>query len=309
MNATTVYSGYEAYIRLEGGRIEFKPQDYSTRSSISFGRAENSSDGIGRIGGYGVLTRMDVASPSSKKYMPMVCYMHDFAFTADGMGEERDFDMRAISHFNSGDYGNATGTNGWYAVNKGRLLYPRGYKTVGRRASSPAMQVGDYYLPGTNEHGEANAPLLVNAFTMEPTTTASGDQAYCYAALYAPDRSDYPANVLRGQEGKVVSVWRIGTSTSKWHPDEPESPWTDWTAMKLTFKYDRGAAVDGKPLKLYRHAGTAGGKWRRVARLGAPTEDALISATVAPCSGTWNVGWFALVSQDDVDEGMILIYK
>lgn len=308
MNATTVYSGYEAYVRLEGGRIEFKHQDFSTRDSISFGCDANSSDGIGRISGYGALTRTDVASPTSGKFMPMTCRMHDFTFTADGMGEERDLDMRAISSFNRARYANATGTNGWYAVNKGRLLYPRAGWIAGRYADSPAFAVGDYYKAGTNEQGEANAPVLVNSFTAEPTTTTSGSQAYCYAALYAPDRTDYPANVLQGHEGKVVGVWRIGTSTSKWHSDEPESPWTGWTAMKLSFKYDRNAAQVDKPLTLYRHAGTAGGKWRRVARISAPTEDAVISATVAPCEGTWNVGWFALVSQEPVDSGMILIF-
>ena len=307
LNATTLYSGYGAYIRLEGGRIEFKPQDYSTRDSISFGREANSSDGIGRISGYGVFARTDIASPTSGKYMPMTCRMFDFAFTADGMGEERDLDMRSISSFNGARHDNATGTNGWYAVNKGRLLYPRAGWIVGRYADSPAFMIGDYYKAGTNEYGEVKAPTLVNSISAEPTTGGTGGNAYVYAALYAADRTDYPANVLRGMPGKVASVWRIGTSKSKWNTDEPESPWTDWTAMKLTFRYDRSAVLDGLPLKLYHHDGTPDGVWRRVAKLAALNEGALISATVAPCSGTWNVGWFALVSQED--KGAVIIYR
>ena len=311
LNSTTVYRGLQTRIRLEGGRIEFKPQDYSTRESISLGRygfgTGNTIDGIGRISGYGALARVDIASPASGKYMPMTCRMYDFSFTADGMGEERDLDMRSISSFNSERYDNATGTNGWYAVNKGRLLYPRAGWIVGRYDDSPAFMIGDYYKAGTNEYGEVKAPTLVNSISAEPTTEGAGSSAYAYAALYAADRTDYPANVLRGMPGKVASVWRIGTSKSKWNTDEPESPWTDWTAMKLTFRYDRSAVVDGLPLKLYRHDGTPGGAWRRVAKLAAPDEGALISATVAPCSGTWNVGWFALVSQED--KGAVIIYR
>ena len=193
-------------------------------------------------------------------------------------------------------------------MNKGRLLYPRGFKTVGKSLANPAIQVGDYHFPGTNEHGAANSPSLVNAFTLEPVgSVLESYVAYCYAALYAPDRRDYPMNVLKGKDGKVVSVWRIGTSMTKWHTAEPESPWTDWTQMKITFRYDRGAAVDDMPLKLYHHDGTSEGRWRRVSRLDAPTENALISGTVEPGAGTWNIGWFALVSQKDA--GMVLIVK
>ena len=77
---------------------------------------------------------------------------------------------------------------------------------------------------------------------MQVTTAAgTGGKAWPYAALYAPDRTDYPANVLRGREGKVVAVWRIGTCTTGWNSDEPRTPWTNWTQMKLTFRRRRFA--------------------------------------------------------------------
>ena len=74
--------------------------------------------------------------------------------------------------------------------------------------------------------------------------------------------------------------------------------------MKLTFRYDATAFDGMTPVKLYRHEGVEGGSWRCVAKQGVPSEDALISATVAPGAGTWNVGWFALVEQPD--NGLII---
>ena len=143
---------------------------------------------------------------------------------------------------------------------------------------------------------------------MQVTTAAgTGGKAWPYAALYAPDRTDYPANVLRGREGKVVAVWRIGTCTTGWNSDEPRTPWTNWTQMKLTFRYDATAFSGQLPVKLYRHEGVEGGSWRLVSKQDVPAEDSLISATVAPGSGTWNVGWFALVEQPE--QGTIILVK
>ena len=300
MNGTVKAAGFRLSIRLEGGRIVFKPTSYSSRWSFNFGGGDNAVDGVGVISGYGTMTRTDAASPGSKKYMMMSCAMHDFAFIADGCGSERDLDMRAFGQFHSSSIANVTGTNGWYAVNGGRLLYPRGSKDVGVYADSPAMQVGNYYKVGTNELGETKMPTLVNSFSMQVTTSAStGGKAWPYAALYAPDRTDYPANVLRGRGGKVVSVWRIGTCTTGWNSDEPRTPWTNWTQMKLTFRYDATAFDGVTPVKLYRHEGVEGGTWQRVAQQDVPAEDSLISATVTPGGGTWNVGWFALVEQPE----------
>lgn len=191
INATTKYNGLCVSLRLEGGRLVFKPTSYNTRWSFNLGTSENGDDGVGVISGYGTMTRTDAASPSSSKYMQISCLMHDFAFVADGCGAERDLDMRAFGQFNSSHKSNVTGTNGWYAINGGRLIYPRGSKTLGTYADSPASQVGNYYKTGTNELGQAKSPTLVNSFSMEVTTPAgTGGKAWPYAALYAPDRTD-----------------------------------------------------------------------------------------------------------------------
>ena len=67
--------------------------------------------------------------------------------------------------------------------------------------------------------------------------------------------------------------------------------------MKVTFRYDATAFDGNTPVKLYRHEGVDGGGWQLVAEQKVPSSDALISATVAPGAGTWDVGWFALVEQ------------
>lgn len=310
LNAATSAYAFEAHLRLEGGRLEFEPHTAATRVNLPLGTAGNNADhGVGSISGYGTITRNDLASPSDKGCLTFSAYMHDYSITADGMGDEHDLDMRAITYmnYNSPGRGNLSGTNGWYAVNEGRLLFPRAEKFVGRADGEPARYVGDWRSQGTNSLGEAVAPALVNSFSLAPTTDVTGGKAYPYAALYAPDRTDYPANVLRSKAGKVVAVWRIGTCTSGWIADDPTNPWTGWTAMKVTFRYD-ATAFDGKtPVKLYRHEGVEGGGWRLVAKQSVPADDALISATIAPGAGTWDVGWFALVEQPD--SGLVISVK
>ena len=299
LNASTVYPGYEVRIRLEGGAIEFKPQDYSSRDSLRLGRAENEEEGVASVSGYGVFTRLDIQALDPNKYLPMICRMHDFSFTADGCGEMRDLDLSAFSQVNEECYGNHSGTNGWYAINKGRLLFPRASKFVGRREGSPASQIGDYHVPGTNSFGESNPPCLVNAFTLEPDASVgfTKGKAYCHAALYAPDRTDYPSLYLSEDKAKVVSVWRIGTCKAGWNTSVPTSPWDDWKTMKVTFCYDSSAFDETKSAVLYRHDGTADGVWRRVATVESPNQTNIISATIAPGTGVYDIGWFALVAK------------
>jgi len=307
---------YEGHLRMEGGRIEFKPHTSSSRICLTLGSFDNKEDGVGSISGYGVITRTDHDTLDTDDHaLTMNMQMHDYSITADGDGQNRDLDFRAIDVVNyiyraasdddSGNnllanLGNLSGTNGWYAVDKGRLIFPRADKCVGRSDANPARHFGDWRYQSTNEFGEAVLPTLVNAFSLEPETTKKGGMAYCHSALYSPDRTDYPANVLRGRKGKVVSVWRIGTCTTGWIADDPITPWKDYTAMKVTFRYDLTAFDGSHPVKLYRHDGTDGGSWRCVASQSLPDRAAVISATVKPGTGTYDLGWFALVEQPSI---------
>ncbi|MBR6588140.1 MAG: hypothetical protein IKK82_12060 [Kiritimatiellae bacterium] len=309
-NMSTGNGSYEGHLRLEGGQIMFKPHTTASRPSLILGTSgQNANDGIGSISGYGTITRIDMEDPSDNLYLTMNLQMHDFSITADGDGQERDLDLRAIYlinyiHDNNhplnnrlANWGNLSGTNGWYAVNKGRLIFPGCDKVIGKDDANPARHFGDYRYQGTDEQGNARLPALVNAFSLEPTTDTTGGKAYCHASLYAVDRTDYPRNVLRGRKGKIVSVWRIGTCTTGWTADDPITPWKYYTAMKVTFRYDQTAFDGSHPVKLYRHDGTEDGLWKCVATQSTPAENAVISATVEPGSGIYDLGWFALVEQ------------
>ena len=153
-------------------------------------------------------------------------------------------------------------------------------------------------MPGTNSFGESNPPSLVNAFTLEPDASVgfTKGKAYCHAALYAPDRTDYPSLLLSEDKATVVSVWRIGTCKAGWNTSVPTSPWNDWKTMKVTFCYDSSAFDETKSAVLYRHDGTADGVWRRVATVESPNQTNIISAIVAPGTGVYDIGWFALVA-------------
>lgn len=307
---STAYHSYEGRFRLEGGRVEFEPQEYATtRNSLVLGvSGANAESGLMRVSGYGTMTRNDIADPDPDRYLVLNMQMYDYSITADGDGEERDLDMRAFYALNYicqpatsinliPDWGNLSGTNGWYATDKGRLIFPRGDKALGRTVESPACQIGDWWHRGTNELGQAMLPELVNSFTLEPETDQTGWKAYCHSALYAPDRTDYPSDVLKGRPGKVVSVWRIGTCTTGWTADDPITPWKYYTAMKVAFRYDHTVLDGDIPLKLYRHDGTADGAWRTVAVQATPSGNHVISGRVTPGPGTYDLGWFALVEQ------------
>ena len=78
---------------------------------------------------------------------------------------------------------------------------------------------------------------------------------------------------------------------------DPITPWKYYTAMKVTFRYDQTAFDGSHPVKLYRHDGTEDGLWKCVATQSTPAENAVISATVEPGAGIYDLGWFALVEQ------------
>lgn len=315
MNFATDQDGYQGHLRLEGGTIMLKPHTtVSTRQNIVLGLSgPNSENGAGSISGYGTITRTDIGDVNESNMLCMNLQMHDYSVTADGCGAERDLDLRAIYVVNYiykaaignndignnqlANWGNLSGTNGWYAADKGRLIFPRADKVVGRTDSNPARHFGDWRYQSTNELGEAMLPTLVNAFSLEPETAENGGKAYCHSALYAPDRTDYPANVLRGRPGKVVSVWRIGTCTTGWTADAPITPWKKYTSMKVTFRYDHTVLDGGIPVKLYRHDGTETGRWTCISVQNVPAENSVISGRVTPGSGTYDLGWFALVEQ------------
>ena len=216
---------------------------------------------------------------------------------ADGEGEARDLNMAAIRTVgtNNTEILNGCGTNGWFAVNKGRLIYPRAQNCSG--SSHPT--IGDY--PNRAE------PTVMNSFRYTLVTKPSGTY-YNFAELYAPDRTDIPAGLpLYSSHDVVAGVWRFGLSSESGADIDPTP--ISFGGMRLTFRYDwRGMDAENQSLYVYRHDGSAGGSWTRVGKAEiSSTANTITTDSFDASSETWNAGWFAIVAQRP--SGMTVIVR
>ena len=232
----------------------------------------------GRISGWGSVRRVD--STLRIRFFGQVI--------ADGEGEARDLNMASFRTVgtNNTENLNGCGTNGWFAVNKGRLIYPRAQNCSG--ASHPT--IGDY--PNRAE------PTVMNSFRYTLDKPRPEGTYYNFAELYAPDREDIPRGLpVRGRD-VVAGVWRFGLSSASGADIDPEP--IAFTGMSLTFRYDWREMREGQTVVVYRHDGTENGTWTRVSdrKEISSTENTITTDKFDPSSATWNAGWFAVVAQN-----------
>ena len=235
-----------------------------------------------------------VASPSG------VC--HYGQIIADGEGVMRDLDFSRFGslHYATTD-ANPSGTNGWFAVNKGRLKLPRclpnrsGYKCVGDCFNY------DVDLGGGNRR-------LANIFSYEFTGATLNH--FVFSELYATDRDDIPAGLGGLGADKIIAVWRIGYFSDGPEVDDPTHP-SSFTSAKLKFKYSPDGLDGLNFVHVYRHDGTANGKWTRCGKLIAPstTMPVVSSCAFAPSSENWNIGWFAIVGRVERPSATLMIFR
>ena len=239
------------------------------------------SDGettTGRITGWGSVRRMD-STLRIRLFGQVV---------ADGEGTMHDLNFASFKTVgsNSTEVLNACGTNGWFAVNKGRLIYPRAQNCSG--ASHPT--IGDYPT--------RSAPTVMNSFRYTLAQPRPEGTYYNFAELYAPDREDIPRGLpVRGRD-VVAGVWRFGLSSASGADIDPVP--IAFTGMSLTFRYDWREMREGQSVVVYRHDGTANGTWTCVSRRIeiSSTENTITTFKFDPSSATWNAGWFAVVAQN-----------
>ena len=216
---------------------------------------------------------------------------------ADGEGAARDLNLAAIRTVgtNNTEILNGCGTNGWFAVNKGRLIYPRAQNCSG--SSHPT--IGDYPNRAT--------PTVMNSFRYTLVTKPDGTY-YNFAELYAPDRTDIPPGLpLYSSHDVVAGVWRFGLSSVSNTDDDPTP--ASFGGMRLTFRYDwRGMDAENQSLYVYRHDGSANGSWTRVGKAEiSSTANTVTTDAFDASSETWNAGWFAVVAQRP--SGMTVIVR
>jgi len=195
---------------------------------------------------------------------------------ADGEGVERDLNLNQIAVVYNEITNSVSGTNGWYAINKGRVMYPRTWQTF---TPGNTYCWGDYY--------QKTVPQQVNSVAFSPTVTFNAAIRGC---LYAADRSDIPTG-LPQENMRPIGIWRIGAFTGKLTMDTQS-----FDALSLTFRYDHTRIINKDiKLRLYHYNGSS---WTKVGSC-AVGGDTLISTDtpIAPVpSDDYNVGWFAVMA-------------
>jgi hypothetical protein len=275
--------GSRGVLELRGGTINVKGD--SSGHTILMGMDGDTT--TGSILGWGLVSRH--SSTLRIKFYGQVI--------ADGEGIERDLNMAIIKTVgtNNTDNLNGCGTNGWFAVNKGRLIYPRAQNCAANQATHPT--IGDY--------PNRSSPTVMNSFRYGLATKPNAVY-YNFAELYAPDRTDIPAGLpLRGRD-VVAGVWRFGLSSETGADIDPTP--ISFGGMRITFRYDWREMLEGQTVYVYRHDGSANGSWTRIGKaVISSTENTITTDSFDASSETWNAGWFAVVAQSP--SGMTVIVR
>lgn len=200
---------------------------------------------------------------------------------ADGEGVARTLDLNEIVSTSNNVPNGASGTNGWYAVNKGRVLFPRTWFNNG--SSSPVRCLGDW-------SGNA-VPGLVNSVHAAFTGVTDGNN-FWRGGVCAPDRDDIPEGLP--SDVTAIGVWMLGLykDLTSWTANQA----APFSTVTLTFRYDQTRVKSHQRLILYRH--TASG-WSRVETVASSESCVMTAAPLVRLSGAdANIGWFALVTRD-----------
>jgi len=240
----------EGSLLFQGGTISM-----ATGSKLVVREAES---GSGMLRGWGHFAVADTT--------PVV--VNNGLIIADGGGAANDLNLTDFIYATNALANGANGTNGWYAVNKGRLRYPRAWL-------SPALP----------ERGQGTAPFeanneLVNSIRLSFTGIAS--EGYLRGELYATDRDDIPAGVPSHNNGKIIGVWRLPMTVS-------------FGSVRLRVRIDRTAVHPTDGVRLYRCDNA--GQWSVVGTTGGTSEAVSTAAPLSPLSAqNGYLGWFAVVA-------------
>lgn len=277
-------------LNMRGGTVLFDSTHASNGTVIWLNPILDSNNGqSGSISGWGKLAFIDPVAMVKNADKPGGI-THYGPIVADGNGQMRDLDcgrLGTITYDNTNP--NPVGsTNGWYAVNKGRLKLPRSLP----RKTTEHRCVGDYWLV---QYGKQLRLANTFMYTLEGAELNN----YMFAELYATDRDDIPAGLDAIGADKTLAVWRIGHFSDGPEIDEPTHP-AAFTSASLRFRYcaDPDLLNGLVVLRVYRHDGTATGKWTCVGRAEPSMANPVISAAVAaPSAANWNMGWFAITGR------------
>ena len=244
---------------------------------------------IGRYAeGFGVLRGCGVVQGVTWNANTVRIVMGSGQIIGDGFGEQRSLDLNAVVSITNRIENPDSGTTGWYAVNKGAVLFPR----VWISTASDTRCIGTWTRNAS--------PDFVNSvgFSLEEAYNP-GSGYYVRGGLYAADRGDVHADTLP-KRGEVVGIWKMGV----FYELASITPKV-FQSIDLTFRYDHTKVNEGARLYLYRWNGSS---WARVASAKATGSPRISCSGLAPASGqSYNIGTFALMSRET--EGLQVIVR
>ena len=247
---------------MRGGALLFQGVPYNAQSTNVFVRRFGGESGIIRGWGMVQYNRNDSQMIQNGQVI------------ADGEGVDgRRLNLRYLTYVYNTISNGWDGTNGWYAVNKGVLMYPRLY------CNQPVI---------TRSFGDStNAePTLVNSVTANVQLKGSSNVTLL-GYLFAPDSSEIYAGLPEEPNGKMIGAWGFN-SVYSWNNLGQNMP----QSVRFTFRYDHTKVGKRTWLKLYNYSN---GAWNLVKKE-EPGEKPVIAseAITEKMDSTYNLGQWAL---------------
>lgn len=197
---------------------------------------------------------------------------------ADGFGEQKTLDVGSLAGVKFGGEWTVAATNGWYAVNKGKVQFPRIWLEVKSKDETSSHCCGDY--------GAQSPTNQVNGVHFSISGFGSTGVRYFRCALYADDRSDVHLDSLPANNG-IVGTWSMRFDDGKYN--------CGVNNIDLTFHFDPAKAKTGQSLMLLRWNGAS---WDKVAEgMAAPDHLFSVSGLKSLSGQSENIGTFALVKK------------
>lgn len=285
-NGHNTYEGGRGELVMRGGTVKFLDAGYGA-ANLFIGRYANENPGaFGIVHGWGKFAR------AADNVNNVRMAMGDGQIIADGFGGQRTLSFNEVVNISNITANAASSTNGWYAVNKGCVHFPRAWFSS---ASSGVKGFGTFSY--SNMSGRK--PAFVNSihFNMRGATHNAN---HFRGGFYASDRDDVHADALP-PKSEVVGVWKFGLFSTVHTVDR-----VGFSNVDLTFRYDHTKVRPSRTLVLSRW-NDATGRWEKLLST-APTADNCITVNnLAPQRvGDYNVGLFALTART---QGMAIILK
>ena len=262
-------------IVISNGTFVLSKEQGDTGANLYMGSA---SGGCGTIRGWGVMKR-DVNAAAR-------IMLAEGKIIGDGFGSQKELDLHTIASIRSVwdvNAGKASTVpsdtaNGWYAVNKGAVLFPRTWFAKGKTGSG---SLGAF--SGDADNAFVNS-VKIETISMPSITGGLRFQG----GIFAEDRDDVHVESLPVNRN-VVGIWKLGLFNNR---DDNQNS-VKFDSCSLTFRYDQTKVRKGDNIELLRWENSG---WVRVAK-SIVTDDFKISAeNLSWLDGErYNAGTFALI--------------